>query len=135
MAQLKSEIRNFKFNEMLVVVRGRMHSFDLRWLVFVFALVSTLYGFWVGYNMEPYLPLKARIIKGVELTILGHFGVWLVLLDFRGWLRFVTAVALVPSVVGAFFLWGGFHLITGLSAIAFVIWLLVRTIRGKPFSV
>lgn len=105
-----------------------------RWLVRLFIGISTIFGFWLFYNMHLYMPWHFRSIKALEMTLLGHLGLWLATLEARGRLRFLVAAVMVPSMAVVFFLWWGMHLFVALGVMAGMIWLLLQVLRGQPFE-
>jgi hypothetical protein len=99
-----------------------------------FAAVSTLYGFWIIYDMDRYLPWQVRFVRGIEITFVTHFGLWLATFEIRGWLRFVVAAALFLSIFGIFFLWWTLDLFAAIVALGCVSWLFFWVLKGKRFG-
>jgi hypothetical protein len=106
----------------------RPHS---KQIIRLFAAFSTLYGFWFVYHMDIYIPWQTRIIRGIELTLLGHFGLWLATLNTRGKIRLVIATILLPSIIGIFFLWWNLHLAVAIGALGYMSWVMFQIIKGK----
>lgn len=104
---------------------------DSRLLIRLFLAISTLYGFWVVFNMDEYLPWRVRFVRAVEMTALAHFGPWLATLGIRGRWRFLVAAILLPSVVAVSFLWWTFDLLAAIAGAGCMTWILLQVIRGK----
>jgi hypothetical protein len=97
-----------------------------RHLLRSFAAISTVYGFWVAFNMDEYLPWRVRLVRGVELTAMAHAGLWLATLEWRGAFRFVVAVLSLLSMLGILFLW--WHV--GIPVQIWLGWRTYQLIRG-----
>jgi hypothetical protein len=100
-------------------------------LLRLFALISTVYGFWVAFNIDEYLPWRVRLIRGIELTVIAHVGLWLATFEWRGGLRFVVAALLLPSMLGILFLW--WHV--GIPVQIWLGWRMFQLIRGTIHDV
>jgi hypothetical protein len=102
-----------------------------KWLMRLFAALSTLYGFWFIFNMDLYLPVYIRFKKGVFWTVLGHFALWLATLEIRGRIRYLVATVLFLSLSGLFFLWDTFPTVFTFVALAYAGWILFQLVRGN----
>lgn len=99
---------------------------NLRLGIRLFAVASSVYGFWVVFNMDQYLPWQVRLIRGIEMTVIAHLGLGLATFKWRGKLRFVVAAALLPSMLGMLLLWWHFCV----PVQVWLGWRLVQLIRG-----
>lgn len=97
----------------------------------LFAAVSTFYGFWIIYDMDHYLPWQVRFAKGVEITLIAHFGLWLAAFKIRGRVRFLAVGPMLLSLAGVFLLWWTLDLSAAIVALGCVSWLFFLTLRGK----
>jgi len=105
-----------------------------RWPVLFFSIFSTLFGLWFVFNMDIYLPWQARLTRAIELTLLGHSGLWLAVIGSKGKLRFLIGLSFLPSMAVVFFLWWNLHLSLAISALVYMSWILYRTFRGTHFG-
>jgi hypothetical protein len=60
-------------------------------LLRLFAIVSMTYSFWIIFRMDEYLPWQVRFFRALELTFIGHVGLWLAAFQWKGKFRFVIA--------------------------------------------
>jgi hypothetical protein len=67
-------------------------------------------------------------------TIMVHFGLWLAVLGVRNEWRFLIALFLIPSGLGAYLLLWHRGLITALPVLAGLGWLLFKIIRGEKLD-
>jgi hypothetical protein len=110
-------------------------SARIRWPVFFFASVSTLYGMWFFFNEDTYLPWRVRCVRGVEMGILMHLGLWLSTIAVRSRLRFLLPVFLLPSAVAIFFLWWNIHLTLAIAVLIFLFWTVVQTLKKDHLAI
>jgi hypothetical protein len=89
-----------------------------------------LYGFFLVYQMDLYLPWQVRLMRAVKVTFLGHLGLWLGTLEIRGWPRLLVAALMIPSIAGVFFLWWEIHFFLAVSVLFGMGWLLFRVTKG-----
>ncbi len=106
--------------------------FDSRKLLLFFMAISALYGFWLIYDMDHYLPWKVRFLRGVELTFIGHFALGLAAFDWRSRWRFLVAAMLFPTLIGVAILWWHIHLIAAFAVLAWLARHMVQIMRGAP---
>ncbi len=83
------------------------------------------------FNMDEYLPWQIRLHGAIRLAVLGHLPLWLATIKTKSKIRYITAAALAPTMVGIFFLWWTFHLVTAIIALGFMSWLMFRVVTGK----
>lgn len=105
---------------------------DNKWLMRLFAALSTFYGFWFIFTMDEYLPWQVRFAKGVEITLIGHFALWLATFNIRGLIRYPIALILFASLAGLFFLWGTLPGLAAFAALGYAGWILFRLIKDNP---
>jgi hypothetical protein len=110
----------------------QLHS---RWLIRLFAGVSTLYGFWIIYDMDHYLPWQVRFFRAVELTLLGHCGLWLATYDWKRWARVLVSIVFFPSLLGIAILWWHVHLAASAVVLAWMGWRWFELLKGPPHGV
>ena len=101
------------------------------WPIYALIAVSMLYGFWVMYNLSPYLPWHVKLHGALRTTILGHFGLWLATIRTKSKLRFVTAAILLPTMIGVSFLWLSLGLPAAIAAFGCMSWLMYHVVTGK----
>lgn len=80
--------------------------------------------------MDGYLPTRVRVVRGIESTLLGHFGLWLALFEPLSRWRFLVAALMLPSMVGVFLLWWNVHLGAAILVSLCLTWFFVRTLKG-----
>jgi hypothetical protein len=105
-----------------------------KWLMRTFAAFSTLYGFWFIFSMDVYLPWQVRFAKGVEMTAMGHFALWLATFEIRGLIRYVVASILFISLFGLFFLWGTLPMLVALPVWGYGSWIFFRLVKGNNYA-
>lgn len=105
-----------------------------KWLMRFFVAFSTFYGFCYVADMHSYFPLWKSFAKGLEMTMLGHLGLWLAMLQVKGSARFLVAVILFASLLGLYVLWHELHFVVAIVGVAYTSWILLQTIRGKPIG-
>lgn len=102
-----------------------------RRLLRVFALVSSVYSFWLIFDMDHYLPWRVRFFRAAELTLIGHFGLWLATFEWRSRLRFVVAAIFLPTMLGVSILWGQVHTIAAIAVCGGLGMRMLALIKGK----
>jgi hypothetical protein len=95
----------------------------------VFALFSTVLGFYSFFNLHEYAPFHRRLFDGIFWTSTIHTGLWLSTIEVRGWLRYLVAVLLVPSAIGVAFLMWSFHDLFALGVLLLHFWLIAVVIK------
>lgn len=100
----------------------------------MFALVSTMFGFYSFFNLHEYAPLRRRFFDGIFWTSAIHTGLWLSTIEIRGWLRYLVAVLLVPSAIGVGFLMWSFHDLIAVGALLLHFWLIAVVIKRDHSS-
>lgn len=101
-----------------------------KWLMRLFVAFSTFYGFWFIFNMDLYLPWQTRFAKGVQITFIGHFALWLATLNIRSRIRFLVAVVLFLSFAGLLFLWGTLPAVVTFCSLGYAGWIFFHLVRG-----
>lgn len=96
----------------------------LRW----FAVISMGYSFWTIFPMDEYMPWQVRFARATELTLIGHFGLWLATFEWRGWTRFIVAAIFLPTLLGIAVLWWNI----GIIVLGWLGWRFLQLIRGGP---
>lgn len=100
-------------------------------LIRLFLVISTLYGFWVGFNLNEYQRWQARVVDGVFWTFVAHFGLWLATFEVRSRLRFLAAPAFLLSLIGVVVLWDHLNSFVAVTALGGATWLIFRFLKGK----
>ncbi len=100
----------------------------------VFSALSTLLGFWTIFTMDEYLPWRVRFSKGVFWAVVLNAGLWLVALNMRGKLRYLVALLLLPTIYGAYQIWGNCHILIGYAVVAWLLAILIQVLRGDPLD-
>ncbi len=93
-------------------------------------IISTIYGFWNLNDVYSYKPFPRGALKALEMSLLGHLGLWLSTIQAKGVYRFFIAILLIPSALGVYlFMWhqNDATLFFGLVGLA---WLLKKVLRG-----
>ena len=85
--------------------------------------------------MDEYLPWRIRFFRAMELTMLGHVGLWLATYDRRGWARIVVAIIFLPTILGIAILWWHAHIGIGAMVLGWLILRLFRLINGSHLEV
>lgn len=104
---------------------------NIRLWIRLFLIISTLYGFWVGFNLNEYQRWQARFLDGVFWTSVAHFGLWLATFEVRSRLRFLVAPAFLLSLVGVVVLWDHLNSLMAIAALGGASWLIFRFLKGK----
>jgi len=84
--------------------------------------------------MYDYKPWYFRIKKGISRSIEVHFGIWLATLEIKSRWRFLVALLMIPSGVGAYLLFWNYSYITVVAAILFHGWLFFKVLRGESLD-
>jgi hypothetical protein len=114
----------------LVIIRRNR----IRILVVTLVAISTFSGFLLFDNLHNYMPWQTRVPLAIRKTIMVHFGLWLSVLGVRNKWRFLIAMFLIPSGLGAYLLLWHRGLITALPVLAGLGWLLFKIIRGEKLD-
>ncbi len=95
-------------------------------LLRIFAIISMAYSFWIIFRMDEYLPWQVRFFRALELTFIGHVGLWLAAFQWKGKFRFVIAAIFLPTIICLTILWG----YLGIFVFAWLGWRMFTLIRG-----
>lgn len=76
--------------------------------------------------MDEYLPWQVRFFRALELTFIGHVGLWLAAFQWKGKFRFVIAAIFLPTIACLTILWWNL----GIFVLAWLGWRMVTLIRG-----
>jgi hypothetical protein len=106
----------------------------VRVLITLLVFISTIFGFLAFYSFHNYEPWHIQFIKALGRTLEVHSGLWLATLEVKSRWRFLVALLLVPSGVGAYLLLWNYSLLTLVIAAAGLSWLLYKVLRGERFD-
>lgn len=115
-------------------IQFRLIQRKVRALVALLVCISTIFGFLAFYSFHNYEPWHIQFIKALGRTLEVHSGLWLATLEVKSRWRFLVALLLIPSGVGAYLLLWNYSLLTVFAAAAGLSWLLYKVLRGERFD-
>jgi hypothetical protein len=106
----------------------------VRVLVTLLVFISTIFGFLGFCSFHNYEPWHIQLGKALGRTLEVHSGLWLATLEVQSRWRYLVALLLLPSGVGAYLLLWNYSLLTVVAAAVGLCWLLYKVVRGERFD-